>query len=227
MVKLSKTDLWNPQNSDVFTGKPYWKLLFNLFVSLSAILLKTDFLKEFSLHDFCKIAFFKISLRFPSNKAADLKSFGCTFTENDVLVKNLKNYILARLITVGKVAKYGVFSGPYFPSFGQNTDQRKRRIWTLLSQCILCKKYIWILKFMSIPPSKFPKRAHRKFPTAIGRRCWISLFWEFEKATANCLKSTQNPWKTPVEEHLLLLYGYFQEFRSDFKYVLFCQDSSR
>ena len=173
MVKLSKTDLWNPQNSDVFTGKPYWKLLFNLFVSLSAILLKTDFLKEFSLHDFCKIAFFKISLRFPSNKAADLKSFGCTFTENDVLVKNLKNYILARLITVGKVAKYGVFSGPYFPSFGQNTDQRKRRIWTLLSQCILCKKYIWILKFMSIPLSKFPKSGPPKVSYGSGH--WETL----------------------------------------------------
>ena len=45
-------------------------------------------------------------------------------------------------ITVGKVSKYGVFSGPYFPAFGQirsnagmqeNTDQKKLRIWTLFT----------------------------------------------------------------------------------------------
>ena len=37
--------------------------------------------------------------------------------------------------TVLKVSKYGVFSGPYFPAFGLNMDQKKLRIWTLLTQC--------------------------------------------------------------------------------------------
>ena len=41
--------------------------------------------------------------------------------------------------------KYGVFSGPYFPAFGlnteryrvsqKNTDQKKLHIWTLFTQC--------------------------------------------------------------------------------------------
>ena len=52
-----------------------------------------------------------------------------------------------------KVSKYGVFSGPYFPVFGlnteiygvnlrisrmqENTNQKKLHIWTLFTQCLL------------------------------------------------------------------------------------------
>ena len=39
------------------------------------------------------------------------------------------------IINVWKVSKYGVFSGPYFPACGLNTDQKKLRIWTLFTQC--------------------------------------------------------------------------------------------
>ena len=28
-----------------------------------------------------------------------------------------------------------LFSGPYFPAFGLNRDQKKLRIWTLFTQC--------------------------------------------------------------------------------------------
>ena len=48
--------------------------------------------------------------------------------------------------TAWKESKYGVFSGPYLPAFGlntetysvwmqENTDQKKLRIWTLFEQC--------------------------------------------------------------------------------------------
>ena len=36
--------------------------------------------------------------------------------------------------TVWNVFKYGVLSGPYFPAFGLNTDQKKLRIWTIFTQ---------------------------------------------------------------------------------------------
>ena len=39
------------------------------------------------------------------------------------------------LYTASNVSKYGIFSGPYFPIFGLNTDQKKFHIWTLLTQC--------------------------------------------------------------------------------------------
>ena len=49
------------------------------------------------------------------------------------------------VLTVWKVSKYGVFSGPYFPLFWskspnsiriqENMDQKKLRIWTLFTQC--------------------------------------------------------------------------------------------
>ena len=42
-------------------------------------------------------------------------------------------------IIAWKVSKYGVFSGPYFPTFGLNTDPKKLRMWTLFTQC---KTYI-------------------------------------------------------------------------------------
>ena len=51
-------------------------------------------------------------------------------------------------VTRWKVCKYRVFSSPHFPAFGrsispysvrmrENTDQKKRRIWTLFTQCVL------------------------------------------------------------------------------------------
>ena len=59
-------------------------------------------------------------------------------------------------LTVWKVSKYGVFSGPYFPLFRlnteiyskspysvgiqENTDQKKLCIWTLFTQCLLCAR---------------------------------------------------------------------------------------
>ena len=36
--------------------------------------------------------------------------------------------------TASKLSKYRVFSGPYFPTFGMNTDQKKVRILTLFTQ---------------------------------------------------------------------------------------------
>ena len=49
--------------------------------------------------------------------------------------------------TVRKVSKYGVFSGPYFPVFGLNTEiygvnygPKKLRIWTLFTQWKSCIK---------------------------------------------------------------------------------------
>ena len=44
----------------------------------------------------------------------------------------------SRLIssTAWKVSKYGVFSGPYFPVFGPNTEIYLH-IWTLFTQCSL------------------------------------------------------------------------------------------
>ena len=62
------------------------------------------------------------------------------------LKPNIKHEVLS-LNTVRTLSKYGVFSGPYFPDFGvnkspssvripENTDQKKRRIWTLFTQNI-------------------------------------------------------------------------------------------
>ena len=41
------------------------------------------------------------------------------------------------VITAWKVSKYRVFSDPYFPVFGLNSDQKKLRIWTFFTQWIL------------------------------------------------------------------------------------------
>ena len=48
-------------------------------------------------------------------------------------------YNVSFKITAWEVSKYGVFSGPYFPAFGLNTDQKKLRLWTLFKQSILVK----------------------------------------------------------------------------------------
>ena len=40
--------------------------------------------------------------------------------------------------TASKLSKYELFSGPYFPAFGLNTEKcgpEKLRIWTLSTQC--------------------------------------------------------------------------------------------
>ena len=50
--------------------------------------------------------------------------------------------------TVWNVSKYGVFSGPYFPAFGLNTDQKKLRIWTLFSQW---QRFPWTCVIWIIP----------------------------------------------------------------------------
>ena len=66
---------------------------------------------------------------------------------------------VAFTFTARKVSKYGVFSGPYFPVFGlnteiysvnlrirENTDQKKLRIWTLSKQCfVFLIEYIFYL----------------------------------------------------------------------------------
>ena len=59
--------------------------------------------------------------------------------------------------TAWKVSKYGVFSGPYFPAFGLNTDQKKLRIWTLFTQCFFSWSNVThalvlrLLKVLKIP----------------------------------------------------------------------------
>ena len=57
-------------------------------------------------------------------------------------------FTIMKIDTAGKVSKYGVFPGPYFPAFGlilrtspylvrmrENTDQKNLLIWTLFAQC--------------------------------------------------------------------------------------------
>ena len=39
------------------------------------------------------------------------------------------------IVTVWKVSKYGVFSGPYSARIQENTDKKKLRIWTLHAVC--------------------------------------------------------------------------------------------
>ena len=72
----------------------------------------------------------------------------------DVVLQKIQtmNYQYQQLATAWRVSKYGVFSGRYFPVFGLNTeiygapysvriqestDQKKLRIWTLFSQCVV------------------------------------------------------------------------------------------
>ena len=48
------------------------------------------------------------------------------------------------------MSKYGVFSGPYFPAFGLNTDQKKLRIWKLCAEYYPSKDIHKQLQFQSI-----------------------------------------------------------------------------
>ena len=41
-------------------------------------------------------------------------------------------------LTAWKVSKYGVFSGSYLVWIQENTDQKKLRVWTLFTQCLIC-----------------------------------------------------------------------------------------
>ena len=65
--------------------------------------------------------------------------------------------------TAWKVSKYGVFSGPYFPVFGLNTEifslcsvriqananQKKLRIWTLFTQCRFFVNFYWFSYYLN------------------------------------------------------------------------------
>ena len=67
------------------------------------------------------------------------------FWQTRDLLKSMQlKWLYLQHITVWKVSKYGVFSGPYFPALGrsissysvrmwENTDQKKLRIWTLFT----------------------------------------------------------------------------------------------
>ena len=64
-------------------------------------------------------------------------------------------------VTAWKLSKYGVFSGPYFPAFGLNTDQKKLRIWTLFTQWGMFS----ILEWYKVKEEMFPN---------IHWNCWFS-----------------------------------------------------
>ena len=77
----------------------------------------------------------------------EVKKSWIDVSQNFLLSKKSFLFRLRYAFTALKVSKYGVFSGPHFPVLGlntkiygvnpiqENTDQRKLRIWTLLSQC--------------------------------------------------------------------------------------------
>ena len=76
---------------------------------------------------------------------------------NMKIVLNYLNFVFPIAVTAWKVSKYGVFSGPYFPAFGlntefflvrispysvqmwENTDQKKLGIWALSTQWVKTK----------------------------------------------------------------------------------------
>ena len=49
-------------------------------------------------------------------------------------VRTFRTLLIIQLYTVWKESKYGVFSGPYSVLIQENTDQKKLRIWTLVTQ---------------------------------------------------------------------------------------------
>ena len=84
-------------------------------------------------------------------------------------------------ITAWKVSWYGVISGPYFPVFGlnsirtqENTDQKKLRIWTLFTQCIIYNQSIDLYKIPypnnNLNWKTFPNNFLNKF----------KIFWIFQ-----------------------------------------------
>ena len=64
-----------------------------------------------------------------------LAIFSCLYSSVKGITFHLKACKIVTL-TAWKVSKYVVFSGPYFPAFGLNTDQKKLRIWTLFTQSL-------------------------------------------------------------------------------------------
>ena len=86
--------------------------------------------------------------------------------------------------TAWKMSKYGVFYGPYFPVFGlnteicfvnsvqiqENTDQKKLRIWTLLTQWFILKLSIC----SALQPIKADILLHIFF---IGNSIFLSGLW--------------------------------------------------
>ena len=55
------------------------------------------------------------------------QTFTCSKPTIEPLEKGMK-------YTARKISTYGVFSGPYFPVFGLNMDQKNLRICTLFTQ---------------------------------------------------------------------------------------------
>ena len=77
-----------------------------------------------------------------------------------------------------KVSKYGVFSSPYFPAFGPNTDQKNLRISTLFTQ--------WLLFVALINIEQFSSKKH--FKKIISTRNSNHLIMHLKrKAWKNCL----------------------------------------
>ena len=52
-----------------------------------------------------------------------------------VILKSTSHKAISKTCTASKVSKYGDFSGPYFPVFNLNRNQKKFCIWTLFTQC--------------------------------------------------------------------------------------------
>ena len=81
----------------------------------------------------------------------------------DEFIQGICHFLFIRysqiIVTAWKVSKYGVFSGPYFPVFGLNTEiygkssysfriqentaQKKLRIWTLCAVCLKRGLFWW------------------------------------------------------------------------------------
>ena len=68
------------------------------------------------------------------------------------------------------MSQYGVFSGPYFPVFGLNTDEKKLRIWTLFTQ------WRGLSKNVSRRRQKIEKKSWLKRPRAVSKnQIWTKI----------------------------------------------------
>ena len=67
-------------------------------------------------------------------------------------------------------ARIQSFSGPYFPAFGVNTDQKKLRIRTLFTQCI------WALGLLFVKVSRKTKY-FENLPTQGFWKRFAEMFW--------------------------------------------------
>ena len=70
-------------------------------------------------------------------------------SEQFIFVFFNKTDICLPTITAGKVSKYGVISGLYFPVFSRNTGKygpEILRIWTLFTQCMRLKVKVFDVK---------------------------------------------------------------------------------